>query len=64
MAKAAKKLKKLFAERRVDRRERSRVPVRVDGAGRVLWVVGLARAAGVGGGGDGFHIAVRDAGQL
>lgn len=64
LAYGTKKLKKLFAERRLDRRERSRVPVLVDGAGRVLWVVGLARAAGVGGGGDGFHIAVRDAEQL
>jgi tRNA(Ile)-lysidine synthase len=58
-----KKLKKLLAERRLDRRERSRVPVLVDGAGEVLWVVGLTYATGVRGDGDGFHIAVRDAGQ-
>lgn len=58
-----KKLKKLLAERRLDRRARARVPVLVDGTGRVLWVVGVARAEGVGGAGDGFHIAVRDAEQ-
>jgi tRNA(Ile)-lysidine synthase len=58
-----KKLKKLLAERRLDRRERSRVPVLVDGAGEVLWVVGLTYATGVRGDGDGFHIAVWDAGQ-
>jgi hypothetical protein len=57
-------VKKLLAERRLDRRARARVPVLVDGSGRVLWVVGLARAEGVGEGGDGFHIAVRDAGNL
>lgn len=59
-----KKLKKLFSERRLDRRARARVPVLVDGHGDVLWVVGLARAEGVGGGGEGLQIAVRDAGQL
>lgn len=59
-----KKVKKLLAERRLDRRARARVPVLVDGSGQVLWVVGLARAEGVGEGGDGFHIAVRDAGNL
>jgi tRNA(Ile)-lysidine synthase len=58
-----KKLKKLLAERRLDRRERSRVPVLVDGTGEVLWVVGLAHAVGVGVAEDGFLIAVRDAGQ-
>jgi tRNA(Ile)-lysidine synthase len=63
-----KKLKKLLAEARLDRRARARVPVLVDGTGTVLWVVGLARAEGVGVGGeevgDGFQIAVRDAGYL
>jgi tRNA(Ile)-lysidine synthase len=58
-----KKLKKLLAERRLDRRARSRVPVLVDGAGEMLWVVGLTHATGVSGDEDGFHIAVRDAGQ-
>jgi tRNA(Ile)-lysidine synthase len=58
-----KKLKKLLAERRLDRHARSRVPVLVDGAGTVLWVVGVARAKGVGAAGDGLHIAVRDAEQ-
>lgn len=40
-----KKLKKLFAERRIERTARARVPVLADGAGRVLWVVGVARSA-------------------
>lgn len=40
-----KKLKKLFAERRIGRVQRTRVPVLADGAGRVLWVVGVARSA-------------------
>ncbi|MEJ2678140.1 MAG: hypoxanthine phosphoribosyltransferase [Gemmatimonadota bacterium] len=39
-----KKLKKLFAERRMERRARARVPVLADGAGRVLWVAGVARS--------------------
>jgi tRNA(Ile)-lysidine synthase len=57
-----KKLKKLLAEGRLDRRERARVPVLVDAEGEVLWVVGLARARGVGEAGKGFQIAVRDVG--
>lgn len=40
-----KKLKKLFAEHRVGRAERSRLPILAEVGGRVLWVVGLARAA-------------------
>lgn len=40
-----KKLKKLFAEHRVGRAERSRIPILAEVGGRVLWVVGLARAA-------------------
>jgi tRNA(Ile)-lysidine synthase len=59
-----KKLKKLFSERRLDRRARARIPVLVDGRGEVLWVVGLARAEGVGEGGEGLEIAVRDVRQL
>lgn len=59
-----KKLKKLFSERRLDRRARARAAVLVDGRGEVLWVVGLARAEGVGEGGEGLEIAVRDVEQL
>lgn len=40
-----KKLKKLFAEYRVGRAERSRTPVLAEVGGRILWVVGVARAA-------------------
>lgn len=40
-----KKLSKLFAEARIPASERSRVPVLVDAAGRVLWVPGVARSA-------------------
>ncbi|HWV55875.1 MAG TPA: tRNA lysidine(34) synthetase TilS [Longimicrobiales bacterium] len=59
-----KKLKKLFSERRVDRADRNRIPVLVDRAGRILWVVGLARAthARAREGGPVLTIAVRDAG--
>jgi tRNA(Ile)-lysidine synthase len=40
----SKKLKKLWQERRVGRRDRARVPVLADAAGRVLWAAGLARS--------------------
>lgn len=40
----SKKLKKLFAERRIPARERPRIPVLVDGRGNVLWVPGIARS--------------------
>ena len=40
-----KKLKKLFTERWVARGARPRQPVLVDAGGRVLWIVGIARAA-------------------
>lgn len=40
-----KKLKKLFAERRLGREHRQTVPVLVDTEGTVLWVAGLARSA-------------------
>jgi tRNA(Ile)-lysidine synthase len=67
LAYGTKKLKKLLAERRLDRRARARVPVLVDGRGEVLWVVGLARAQGVVAGAEavagGFPIAVSDAGE-
>lgn len=40
-----KKLKKLFLEHRIGRSERARVPVLAEAGGRILWVVGVARAA-------------------
>lgn len=40
-----KKLKKLFAEHRVGRAERNRIPILAEVGGRVLWVPGVARAA-------------------
>lgn len=59
-----KKLKKLFAERRVTRADRSRIPVLVDRTNRVLWVVGVARAdvARARGDGPAFRLAIHDAG--
>ncbi|MBW3552045.1 MAG: tRNA lysidine(34) synthetase TilS [Gemmatimonadetes bacterium] len=60
LAYGSKKLKKLFAERRIDRPARAGLPVLTDARGRVLWVPGVARAAGVPDGG-GFEIAVVDA---
>jgi tRNA(Ile)-lysidine synthase len=39
-----KKLKKLFAEHRVGRADRARTPILAEAEGRVLWVVGIARA--------------------
>ena len=59
----SKKLKKLFAERRVARAKRHEVPVLADRTGEVLWVVGLDRASSVGAqpaNGSGFRIMVRD----
>lgn len=44
LAYGSKKLSKLFAERRLARSERSRVPVLADSAGRVLCVAGIAIA--------------------
>ncbi|MDX1674791.1 MAG: tRNA lysidine(34) synthetase TilS [Longimicrobiales bacterium] len=58
----SKKLKKLFAERRLDRQARRRTPLVVDATGRVLWVVGVARAEGVGEEGEGLEITVADVG--
>ncbi|HEX7049039.1 MAG TPA: tRNA lysidine(34) synthetase TilS [Longimicrobiales bacterium] len=59
-----KKLKKLFHERRLARSERHRIPVLADAGGRVLWVVGVARATPSGSGEDApvLRIAMRDAG--
>ncbi len=45
LAYGTKKLKKLFAEKRVPRAERAGVPVLADADGRVLWIRGVARAA-------------------
>ncbi len=44
LAGGTKKLKKLFAERRVARGARPCRPILVDAAGRVLWIVDLARS--------------------
>lgn len=46
LASGTKKLKKLFVEKRVPRPERSRRSVLAEENGVVLWVEGLARAAG------------------
>ena len=60
-----KKLKKLFGERRVGRGRRAGVPVLSDAAGRVLWVVDVARAALGRPRADGspFHVMVADVGR-
>jgi tRNA(Ile)-lysidine synthase len=44
LAYGSKKLKKLFQERRVGRSARACVPVLVDAAGAVLWVLGVGRS--------------------
>jgi tRNA(Ile)-lysidine synthase len=41
----SKKLKKLFVESRVPRGSRAEIPVLADVAGRIVWVMGIARAA-------------------
>src|SRR5690606_33652142 len=60
----AKKLKKLFVERRIGRSERATTPVLADAGGRVVWVAGVAHAAGTEPTPDGpaFHLRIRDAG--
>lgn len=45
MAYGSKKLKKVFLERGVPPRARSRTPVLADGGGRVLWVPGVVRSS-------------------
>jgi tRNA(Ile)-lysidine synthase len=45
MTAGGRTLKKLFNEARVPRSRRARLPVVCDAAGRVVWVVGVARAA-------------------
>jgi tRNA(Ile)-lysidine synthase len=44
LAYGTKKVKKLFAEKRVAVSDRARIPVLSDSHGRVLWVVGVARS--------------------
>ncbi|MGH7477775.1 MAG: tRNA lysidine(34) synthetase TilS [Longimicrobiales bacterium] len=56
-----KKLKKLLAERRIERSARARVAVLADAEGRVLWVPGIGRASDVEAAADGLHITVWDA---
>jgi tRNA(Ile)-lysidine synthase len=58
-----RKLKKMFGERRVARPDRKRTPVLVQDDGRVLWVIGLARAkaAEPAPGDPVFQISVTDA---
>jgi tRNA(Ile)-lysidine synthetase-like protein len=61
-----KKLKKLFGELKLTRRERSRIAVLADAGGDVLWIPGHHRAPGsvppvAGGPQDRFLIGVRDA---
>ena len=60
-----KKLKKLFAERRLGRGARSRVAVLAEANGRILWVVGVARAAVARPvpGRPAFHVTVSDVGR-
>jgi len=57
-----RKLKKLFGERRIPRYSRSRVPVLAQADGSIVWVAGMARAAGTEPetGGRVFHMRVFD----
>ncbi len=59
----SKKLKKLLAEARIPAGDRDRMPVLVDGCGRIVWVPGVARAARVAPaeGETPFFIGIRDA---
>ena len=61
----SKKLKKLLSEARIPVSERGQVPVLVDGAERVLWLPGVARASGTEPvpGEERFHIGIRDEGR-
>ncbi|HET9986676.1 MAG TPA: tRNA lysidine(34) synthetase TilS [Longimicrobiales bacterium] len=63
LATGTKKLKKLFAERRVPRSARAHVPIVAEVGGRVLWAVGVARAseAEPSSRGPVLHITVRNA---
>ena len=58
-----KKVRKLFAERRVPSRDRTRTPVVVDGSGSVVWIPGLAVAwpgSRTEDGDGGFYLAMRE----
>ena len=61
----SKKLKKLLSEARIPVSGRGQVPVLVDGAERVLWLPGVARASGTEPvpGEERFHIGIRDEGR-
>jgi tRNA(Ile)-lysidine synthase len=61
----SKKLKKLLSEARIPVSGRGQVPVLVDGAERVLWLPGIARASGTEPvpGEETFHIGIRDDGR-
>ena len=61
----SKKLKKVLSEARIPVSGRGQVPVLVDGAGRVLWLPGIARASGTEPvpGEETFHIGIRDEGR-
>ena len=54
----SKKLKKVFGEARIPRDGRARVPIVVDGRGRVLWVPGLTRSSLVPPSGDGDTLTI------
>jgi tRNA(Ile)-lysidine synthase len=58
-----KKLKKLFAEHRVGRADRARIPILTEAGGRLLWVVGIARAVSAAPAPDrpNFRVQVMDA---
>ena len=61
----SKKLKKVLSEARIPVSGRGQVPVLVDGAERVLWLPGVARASGTEPvpGEDIFHIGIRNEGR-
>ena len=62
LAAGSRKLKKLFNDWRVERPERTRTPVLVDDAGRVLWVAGRVAAVDAATAGEPLlRISVRDA---
>jgi len=54
-----RKLKKLLLEARIPSRRRGQVPLLVDGAGRVLWVAGVARTSTVRAEGVGSTFRIR-----
>jgi tRNA(Ile)-lysidine synthase len=63
LAYGTKKVAKLLAEARVPRWKRPTTAVLVEGAGRILWIPGVARSADAvpGPGRAEFHIGVDDA---